>query len=842
MKYSIADVELSSAYNSIKKAKKKFGSFYKSIFHLHSPASHDFRLVNHETYNNYYLEATFDEILELAVSFLPFLKNYNFDLQNEQLAIFSSQKEFIAYLLVAKKLAIEKIELAVITDHNNINGFKKLKYAIKLLNNTQTQEVFTNLVLGIEISCADKIHVVGMFNELDESIYNKIDQWIKQNIMSDKDGSFLTSIDVIKQISMWNGIPYIAHFDNSDFFKDASFLNKAYKKKLFSLDCLNVIGLANRENQNKIISRIEDYSSKEFCYVIDEDSHSIDEIGTNFFWLKGNKRDYNMIFNSLRDFSICIEYDLPTLPNKYIKGLVIKNHGNGFLISKSKCEDFCLAFSEYLNCFIGGRGTGKSSIINIIEYAIKQTVKDEDELDFICRYSSIWLLFALENKEYMIKIHNPQKEYSDDTILKCFDGHNYDFYHKYIFDKDIIKHRLLDKYVFVYEVSLRKEVLYYKSVSDKRKYLDRVFNTSYSINELVDTANGEEINKYIYETIFKNKTLASLDKTINIRTINGLKSFLSKVSSIKKLRENEVNEIITKFNSQQKKMLRIVYSQKDSNVEVINVRKLISKNIAVRENYYYNHLNISTQSFVDYINSIIDKLGIEKALLLLISKDIDKINTEFPIGLYFEKETQYLVNKDISFIKDKSQQQKIILDIIKLFFDNNVEDIVNYLKSYVRDIEDYRLEFNINNKEQKNATTMYKDVRTLSLGQKVVAMLSFVLAYSEFSNDYSPLVIDQPEDNLDNQYIYKNLVKKLKEIKSKRQIIIATHSSTIVTNAKAEQVIVMNSDNKNGWIQATGYPNDKDIKLHIINYLEGGIESFKHKLFIYNDIINKKES
>lgn len=49
----------------------------------------------------------------------------------------------------------------------------------------------------------------------------------------------------------------------------------------------------------------------------------------------------------------------------------------------------------------------------------------------------------------------------------------------------------------------------------------------------------------------------------------------------------------------------------------------------------------------------------------------------------------------------------------------------------------------------------------------------------------------------------------------------------------------MNSDNKNGWIQATRYPNEKVIKLHIINYLEGGIDSFKHKMFRYNEILKK---
>lgn len=117
-------------------------------------------------------------------------------------------------------------------------------------------------------------------------------------------------------------------------------------------------------------------------------------------------------------------------------------------------------------------------------------------------------------------------------------------------------------------------------------------------------------------------------------------------------------------------------------------------------------------------------------------------------------------------------------------------------------------------------------------------MLSFILGYSEYSNDYRPLIIDQPEDNLDNQYIYRNLVKQLRSIKEKRQVIIATHNATIVTNAKADQVCIMCSDNQHGWVETTGYPGECRIKKHIVNYLEGGIESFIHKISIYEDALD----
>ena len=118
-------------------------------------------------------------------------------------------------------------------------------------------------------------------------------------------------------------------------------------------------------------------------------------------------------------------------------------------------------------------------------------------------------------------------------------------------------------------------------------------------------------------------------------------------------------------------------------------------------------------------------------------------------------------------------------------------------------------------------------------------MLTFVFEFGKFCGDNSILVIDQPEDNLDNKYIYQNLVASLKNIKNERQVIIVTHSSTIVTNADAEQVIVMDSDNEKAWITKDGYPEDTVIIKHIVNNLEGGIDAFKHKKSIYNVFLKK---
>ena len=146
------------------------------------------------------------------------------------------------------------------------------------------------------------------------------------------------------------------------------------------------------------------------------------------------------------------------------------------------------------------------------------------------------------------------------------------------------------------------------------------------------------------------------------------------------------------------------------------------------------------------------------------------------------------------------------------------------------------LKFNTNSNNTNDYKKIYKSIKNLSLGQRVVALLDFIFILGEFKNDRKPLLIDQPEDNLDNSYIYENLVQSLIKEKSKRQVIVATHNSTIVTNAKAECIIVMESDNERAWVKQIGYPYEKCMISLILKYLEGGEESFRHKEFVYQPV------
>ena len=217
------------------------------------------------------------------------------------------------------------------------------------------------------------------------------------------------------------------------------------------------------------------------------------------------------------------------------------------------------------------------------------------------------------------------------------------------------------------------------------------------------------------------------------------------------------------------------------------------------------------------------------------------VNQWLSENIISEKDGSY--QHSVTIMKDFNKQK--IVNYIAHF---NSYDILkkgsHLLGAYKRKIfskENTRfLEFNINSKESsQQLDILYKEVGVLSLGQKVVAMLDFLLAYSDYSKDFRPLIIDQPEDNLDNRYIYRHLVQQFRDVKAQRQIILATHNATIVTNSMTDQVVIMESDGVNGWIESQGYVSEKYIKNHIINQLEGGKDSFKHKMSIYETALSE---
>lgn len=112
----------------------------------------------------------------------------------------------------------------------------------------------------------------------------------------------------------------------------------------------------------------------------------------------------------------------------------------------------------------------------------------------------------------------------------------------------------------------------------------------------------------------------------------------------------------------------------------------------------------------------------------------------------------------------------------------------------------------------------------LSEGQRNTVLLNLMLARGE-----GPLVIDQPEDELDSSFIYRTLVRDLRAAKSKRQLIVATHNANLPVNADAEQIYALEARDGRGKPRAQGGLDRKGVAEAVLDIMEGSEQAFKQR-------------
>ncbi len=118
----------------------------------------------------------------------------------------------------------------------------------------------------------------------------------------------------------------------------------------------------------------------------------------------------------------------------------------------------------------------------------------------------------------------------------------------------------------------------------------------------------------------------------------------------------------------------------------------------------------------------------------------------------------------------------------------------------------------------------FKPITQGSLGQRSTAILSLVL----FSGQ-QPLIVDQPEDDLDNKYIYDVVVDLLRRRKFSRQIVVATHNANIPVNGDAELIVALEvpEDQRTGALAACGSIDSGMVKDQVSTIMEGSAEAFR---------------
>lgn len=841
--------EIASLIDNHMKNSDFSGQFRKTIFHVHTPESHDYVLINADTQEllgitkksvRSWRDFTSEELIKIAKYVKLFISEKYIieDLKKyKSLDLFESENELLAFMIQAHIILREEIELCLVCDHNSTNGFKKLQKAIYILRSERSDyNTKPRIELGIEISCSDKNHVVGILNQSNNEQIKEFKKWMKKNIISPSEGTVRTTFDVFEMFNRLRIIGYIAHINTSQIFK-SDFLSGTYKKELFNSELFNIIGVTSIDQIENTTNRIQNFTKRKFNFVIDNDSHTIEGLKTNFFYVKGNKMDFKSIEAAIKDFNSSISYKRINSPQKYIKAIYIA--GLGFLKGK-KTQHMILNFSPHFNSIIGGRGTGKSTILNTIGCLTSQVFETKDGLGNILEQGTCCVLYHFEGIDYYIFLFSINKDNNEIFINNYFEKNsvisfkktaNYESQKRKIAIRDRIQ-------VFTYDGKKTIEV------KPTKKILDKLFTRKFTVNELVNIASNEEyLTDFIQSTIYEYKAIKT--KKYNFRFKNGIDDIILKYRSIPNLlnkRKENVYLILKEYNSENSKKLKINFSQKKLSDFQLNWYSVLGISPYSGDRYFENYA-ITYEKIIDYLQSLSDQMtnGIEVCISLWNS-DYDLILNHANPENYFEELTYENINNIRKVIKDKKEKIEFLKTLrIYLLKNSALNYLQDYLSFYYNNSDFFELEFNINNREHvQSSKSIFKNIVHLSLGQKVVAILSFLLSFSEFTNDNSPFIVDQPEDNLDNQYIYKNLVDDLKKMKLNRQVILASHNSTIVMNSGSEQVIVMDSDNEHGWPISAGYMAEDSIVNNVINILEGGKDAFADKAYFYNHGLKKQ--
>ena len=166
--------------------------------------------------------------------------------------------------------------------------------------------------------------------------------------------------------------------------------------------------------------------------------------------------------------------------------------------------------------------------------------------------------------------------------------------------------------------------------------------------------------------------------------------------------------------------------------------------------------------------------------------------------------------------------------------DNHQPKLTKWFKNHIRDlspeqrdrIEVWQPSDSLRIEYQRPDESGWSPIQDGSPGQKSAALLAFFLSYGRI-----PIILDQPEDDLDNHLIYDLIVRQIRESKRNRQIIVVTHNPNIVVNGDAEAVIAMDFLHGQCVVvkEGTGCLQEQGPRKEVCRVMEGGLEAFESR-------------
>lgn len=871
------------------------------------------------------------------------------------------------------------LQCIAITDHNDYRGIGE----IKKICEKEGIIAFP----GVELSCSDcKVHMLVLFDcKCDETdvqeFLNSVGVYKESygNSGQTCDGKLA---DVCIKAKQKGALVIAAHIDEFSGINDLSHDNLI---NILDRKCIDAVQVVNSDIWDKI-KKDADYQSaseelskkygKEISIEVTkkwhkaykmalkteipllmfsdnpsaegESSHGLWGIGSVFTWMKMNQEPnlesvrQTLISSDMRVRTVkeCIKKP-DNVPELWINSIKVSN-------TTLNKNDFEICFNPQLNSIIGGRGSGKSSIIRMIAGALQAF--DADNLDKIkgeqedfykipgkdkrgvfTRDSKIEIILERAEDTYKLEISSIKKMSEQTRVLYKLIGDewvivedkNYlDFFDAQVYTQKQIYELALDstsllniidedisglsKKVAEKEALLSQVISKWTEVWNLEKKIEEEGRIQTEIKDL-----EEQISKFeksgISEALQAKQVYSSQKQLIEnylrnrkeqaVALSEEITSSFSSIA-VETFDNPEIDLLIRQdldlFKKRGEELAKIL-SMINADIDNLSERILTSewKKSADKAEEKYTEACVELEkqgldsSKLDDLlakkeakKTELEKIGIARNQVASVKKDLEeyyaqyesimvaisKLRSEFIDGVIgqgsnvkfeikrnrsrnsFVQTLKTLINKDIGTIDEN------INELADMFFENNGKELFRKRIQEIREGIDkssyssklrtaiceatpetyarmisFLPEDDLKVSYKPENSSKYIPLSNASAGQKTTAILTFLLAYGEL-----PLLLDQPEDDLDNKLVYDLIVSRLKTAKSKRQIIVVTHNANIPVNADAEYIVSMNSETDEISTKFEGTMDDENIRKEICDVMEGTKFAFEMRAKKYH--------
>jgi len=675
-----------------------------------------------------------------------------------------------------------------------------------------------------------------------------------------------------------------------------------------------------RDDRDKVKNWLENWYPAE---VEGSDCKSIEDIGRGQkTYIKLGDFSFNAVKFALIDYQSRLSNEPKSFTHSHIKSIRFEG---------GTLSDHELQFSPELNTLIGIRGSGKSSILEVIRYALDipfgekagDTKYKQDlvgfnlgsggkvEIDINDRYGQSYTIRRVWKENYSeVLIDNKLQPGVSirETVL-----------HKPIYfgQKDLsttgegFEKDLVDKLLGSKLDDIRRKIDHQKVKVGEA--VDRLLKVAGVQDQLEEQKNikqdTEHRLKFYAEHGIESKLQQRLDFDNDVRTMkNGIELvevFISDLNDVLTNNEDELKNFVGYNSNNNEELFKQFYSEFDAFIQIINQLKSGVIGLSKKKEILLikqSELDKIRQGMVESFAEIERKLAVElksdtsqkKGIQNISSDEFLKLKKKLITANQFlselEKQSNQKQNLDNNlrnelhqlndlwhqeFMLIKEELDKVGADSTSLSiqsgYKENKNDFISFMKQVFKgsrvydvtyqkiakqytdfigiytDLENAKSYFGTNPQilsdlfmqnlksllsyQTPNKFTIKyrgKELQHHSLGQRASALILFVLNQQE--NDV--IIIDQPEDDLDNQTIYEDVIKLIQQMKPNVQFIFATHNPNIPVLGDAEQVHACSFMDDNISVESGSIDND-NTQRSIVNIMEGGKEAFDRRKEIY---------